>query len=55
MRARSAHPGVGFPVREIRGEAPSVKLNNKHFLSHFRQFFSRFLAVLFNKQLFSLF
>ncbi len=23
MRARSARPGVGFPVREIRGEAPS--------------------------------
>jgi hypothetical protein len=29
MRARSARPGVGFPVREIRGEAPSENLIQK--------------------------
>ncbi len=40
MRARSARPGVGFPVREIRGEAPSE--NSNKYVSNRKSRFSHF-------------
>ncbi len=42
MRARSARPGVGFPVREIRGEAPSDDFNSEYLVTDYLFFVRNF-------------